>query len=80
MLSSFRIPTNSYNHSTDLTPMIEQNEDHRNAYQTLVAVNYLPEQLVFVDETAPPPSVSMAGHRVAPGHDGMTVLFMANDK
>ena len=31
-------------------PAIERNEDRRDEYQILVAENYLPEQLVFVDE------------------------------
>jgi hypothetical protein len=31
-------------------PAIERNEDRRDEYQVFVAENYLPEQLVFVDE------------------------------
>jgi hypothetical protein len=31
-------------------PAIERNEDRCDEYQILVALNYLPEQLVFVDE------------------------------
>ena len=33
-------------------PALERNEDKRAAYQILIAENYLPEQLVFVDESA----------------------------
>ena len=33
-------------------PALERNEDHQAEYQIKVAQGYLPEQLVFVDESA----------------------------
>ena len=46
------LTTNSGHHLQVSCPAIERNEDRHAEYQIRVAEEYLPEQLVFVDESA----------------------------